>query len=112
MQWMFLCMAILFEVAGTVSMKLSSGFTRLLPSVLLMFLWRESFLSDAYAQIYRCICCLRSLVGDGHCPDHNCWVFVFSREYKCHETDFNRADYCRCCVFKPDRSRGGASNGT
>ncbi|QJC97692.1 Putative metabolite-efflux transporter similar to ethidium bromide-methyl viologen resistance protein [Bacillus mojavensis] len=42
MQWMFLCLAILFEVAGTVSMKLSSGFTRLLPSVLLMFFYGGS----------------------------------------------------------------------
>ncbi|MEC1680846.1 multidrug efflux SMR transporter [Bacillus mojavensis] len=42
MQWMFLCLAILFEVAGTVSMKLSSGFTRLLPSVLLMFFFGGS----------------------------------------------------------------------
>ncbi|MDP4124651.1 MAG: SMR family transporter, partial [Bacillota bacterium] len=29
MNWVFLCLAILFEVAGTVSMKLSSGFTKL-----------------------------------------------------------------------------------
>ncbi|MEC3638894.1 DMT family transporter [Bacillus halotolerans] len=42
MQWMFLCLAILFEVAGTVSMKLSSGFTRLLPSVLLLFFYGGS----------------------------------------------------------------------
>ncbi|MCR6598710.1 multidrug efflux SMR transporter [Bacillus halotolerans] len=42
MQWMFLCLAILFEVAGTVSMKLSAGFTRFLPSVLLMFFYGGS----------------------------------------------------------------------
>ena len=42
MQWMFLCLAILFEVAGTVSMKLSAGFTKLLPSVLLMFFYGGS----------------------------------------------------------------------
>ncbi|MGB3022837.1 MAG: multidrug efflux SMR transporter [Methyloceanibacter sp.] len=33
MPWIYLSVAILFEVAGTVSMKLSRGFTELLPSV-------------------------------------------------------------------------------
>ncbi|MDM5303261.1 multidrug efflux SMR transporter [Bacillus vallismortis] len=42
MNWVFLCLAILFEVAGTVSMKLSSGFTKLTPSVLLIFFYGGS----------------------------------------------------------------------
>ncbi|MGN2617774.1 DMT family transporter [Bacillus stercoris] len=42
MNWVFLCLAILFEVAGTVSMKLSSGFTKLIPSVLLIFFYGGS----------------------------------------------------------------------
>ncbi len=33
MSWIFLVFAILFEVAGTTCMKLSEGFTKLLPSV-------------------------------------------------------------------------------
>jgi small multidrug resistance pump len=33
MPWIFLSIAILFEVAGTTSMKLSRGFAELLPSV-------------------------------------------------------------------------------
>jgi len=33
--WLFLFLAILFEVAGTTSMKLSDGFARLLPSVMI-----------------------------------------------------------------------------
>lgn len=33
--WLFLVGAILFEVAGTTSMKLSEGLTRLLPTVLI-----------------------------------------------------------------------------
>ncbi|MGB6346905.1 MAG: multidrug efflux SMR transporter [Methyloceanibacter sp.] len=33
MPWIYLSVAILFEVAGTVSMKLSRGFTERLPSV-------------------------------------------------------------------------------
>ncbi|MCY8030217.1 multidrug efflux SMR transporter [Bacillus inaquosorum] len=42
MNWLFLCLAILFEVAGTVSMKLSTGFTKLTPSVLLIFFYGGS----------------------------------------------------------------------
>ncbi|MXV40225.1 DMT family transporter [Bacillus subtilis] len=42
MNWVFLCLAILFEVAGTVSMKLSSGFTKLIPSLLLIFFYGGS----------------------------------------------------------------------
>jgi small multidrug resistance pump len=33
--WIYLIAAILFEVAGTTSMKLSEGFTRTIPSVLI-----------------------------------------------------------------------------
>lgn len=43
MNWVFLCLAILFEVAGTVSMKLSSGFTKLIPSLLLIFFMEGVF---------------------------------------------------------------------
>lgn len=34
MSWAYLFAAILFEVAGTMSMKFAAGFTRLLPSVM------------------------------------------------------------------------------
>lgn len=34
MSWLYLTLAILFEVAGTMSMKFSEGFTKLWPSVL------------------------------------------------------------------------------
>jgi len=33
MHWIYLALAILFEVAGTTSMKLSAGFTRVVPAV-------------------------------------------------------------------------------
>ncbi|KKI92499.1 hypothetical protein WQ54_09015 [Bacillus sp. SA1-12] len=39
MAWIFLCLAILLEVAGTTSMKLSEGFTKLLPSILLLIFY-------------------------------------------------------------------------
>jgi small multidrug resistance pump len=35
MHWIYLILAILFEVAGTTCMKLSAGFSRLVPSVLM-----------------------------------------------------------------------------
>ena len=41
--WLFLAAAILLEVAGTVSMKLSEGFTRLLPSIMLFIFYAASF---------------------------------------------------------------------
>jgi small multidrug resistance pump len=41
--WMFLTAAIVLEVAGTVSMKLSHGFSQALPSVLLFLFYGASF---------------------------------------------------------------------
>jgi small multidrug resistance pump len=41
--WLALAGAIVLEIAGTVSMKLSHGFTRMLPSVLLFVLYGLSF---------------------------------------------------------------------
>ena len=38
MSWLYLVLAIVFEVSGTTSMKWSQGFTQTLPSVL-MFLF-------------------------------------------------------------------------
>ena len=39
----YLVLAILFEVAGTTSMKLSNGFTQLLPSILIFVFYFISF---------------------------------------------------------------------
>ncbi len=41
--WLFLSAAIVLEVAGTVSMKLSNGFSNTLPSVLLFLFYGASF---------------------------------------------------------------------
>lgn len=41
--WLYLFAAILFEVAGTMSMKLSEGFTKLLPSVMIFFCYAIAF---------------------------------------------------------------------
>jgi small multidrug resistance pump len=35
LSWLYLVLAIIFEVVGTTSMKLSQGFTKVLPSVLM-----------------------------------------------------------------------------
>jgi small multidrug resistance pump len=39
MSWFFLVLAIVLEVSGTTSMKLSQGFTKMLPSVLMLLLY-------------------------------------------------------------------------
>lgn len=43
MQWLYLLFTILFEVAGTTSLKLSQGFTKLLPSALVVVCYGISF---------------------------------------------------------------------
>ena len=49
MHWFFLAGAILFEVAGTTSMKLSHGFTKLTPSILIFVFYVISFVCLTYA---------------------------------------------------------------
>jgi small multidrug resistance pump len=41
--WLYLILAIVLEVAGTTSMKLSEGFSRLLPSVMIFIFYALSF---------------------------------------------------------------------
>jgi small multidrug resistance pump len=41
--WLALAGAIVLEVSGTVSMKLSNGFTRLVPSILIFVFYAASF---------------------------------------------------------------------
>ncbi|RST60265.1 multidrug efflux SMR transporter [Siminovitchia terrae] len=43
MAWIYLTAAILFEVVGTVSMKLSHGFTKAIPSVLMIIFYLLAF---------------------------------------------------------------------
>ena len=43
MHWVYLSLAIVFEVAGTICMKLSEGFAKPLPSVLLTVFYGASF---------------------------------------------------------------------
>lgn len=43
LSWLFLILAIVLEVAGTVAMKLSEGFTKFTPSVLLFVFYGFSF---------------------------------------------------------------------
>jgi len=47
--WVVLAAAIVLEVAGTTSMKLSEGFTRLVPSVLLFVFYGASFVALTFA---------------------------------------------------------------
>lgn len=47
--WIYLIGAIVLEVAGTTSMKLSFGFTKLLPSILLFVFYGLSFVAFTFA---------------------------------------------------------------
>ena len=43
MTWLYLVLAILLEISGTTCMKLSEGFTRMVPSILLVVFYTLSF---------------------------------------------------------------------
>ncbi len=47
--WSYLACAILLETAGTTSMKLSLGFTKLVPSILIFLFYAASFAALAFA---------------------------------------------------------------
>jgi small multidrug resistance pump len=49
MSYFYLALAILFEVCGTTCMKLSEGFTKLLPSVLIFVFYGISFIAFTIA---------------------------------------------------------------
>jgi len=45
MSWLYLLLAILLEVSGTTSMKLSEGFTKVTPSIMIFVFYGLSFVS-------------------------------------------------------------------
>ena len=47
--WLYLLIAILFEVSGTLCMKLSQGFTKTVPSVLIFVFYGLCFVAFTYA---------------------------------------------------------------
>jgi len=47
--WFYLAGAIVLEAAGTTSMKLSDGFTRLVPSILIFLFYAASFIALTFA---------------------------------------------------------------
>ncbi|MFO7962734.1 MAG: multidrug efflux SMR transporter [Desulfobacterales bacterium] len=47
--WLYLISAILLEVAGTTSMKLSDGFTKPIPSIFLFVFYAASFVALTFA---------------------------------------------------------------
>jgi small multidrug resistance pump len=49
MAWLYLACAIAFEVGGTISMKLSEGFTRTLPSVMIFVCYAIAFTFVTFA---------------------------------------------------------------
>jgi small multidrug resistance pump len=49
MYWLYLALAIVLEVCGTTSMKLSDGFSKLTPSVLIFIFYGLSFAAFVFA---------------------------------------------------------------
>jgi small multidrug resistance pump len=49
MGWILLIVAIVLEVAGTTNMKLSEGFSKLVPSVLVLFFYALSIIALTFA---------------------------------------------------------------
>jgi small multidrug resistance pump len=49
MSWFYLFLAIILEVSGTISMKLSQGFTKVIPSILMFVLYILSITALALA---------------------------------------------------------------
>jgi small multidrug resistance pump len=49
MGWILLVLAIVLEVAGTTNMKLSEGFSKLIPSVLVLFFYALSIIALTFA---------------------------------------------------------------
>ncbi len=49
MSWLFLTVAIVLEVCGTTCMKLSEGFSKLTPSVLIFIFYGPSFIAFTFA---------------------------------------------------------------
>jgi small multidrug resistance pump len=49
MGWILLIVAIVLEVAGTTNMKLSEGFSKLVPSVLVLFFYSLSIIALTFA---------------------------------------------------------------
>jgi len=78
--WLILIVAIILEVAGTTAMKLSDGFTRPLPSVLLVVFYLFSL----------CCLCYLGWCGDGTGSD--CGCNVVSRACIPVEGGFNSVD--------------------
>ncbi len=48
-QWLYLIVAIVFEVAGTTTMKFSDGFTKTIPSVVMFIFYILSLIALTYA---------------------------------------------------------------
>lgn len=49
MSWFYIVLAIILEVSGTISMKLSQGFTRVIPSMLMFVLYILSIAALTFA---------------------------------------------------------------
>ena len=101
---LYLMLAILSEVTGTVFVKLSEGYSRLLPSVLVFVLWAEPEFAEPRAKKHRSRACLRRLVRPRHSDCSDGEHLVVQRAGNRTEDGIARADSDRGGWF--ERGRG------
>ncbi len=100
MSWFYLILAIILEIIGTTSMKLSQGFTKTLPSIVMFIFYILSLISltlalkkvdvsVAYAVWSGLGTTLIALIG----------IFI-SGAVHYYKDSFNWSDYNRCCRFE------------
>ncbi|PWJ99487.1 Small Multidrug Resistance (SMR) protein [Bacillus sp. VMFN-A1] len=79
MQWIYLSLAIIFEVLGTISMKLSNGFTKTCSKYFIVIvLYRQPLFSYFDFEIYKCLHRVCGLVGNGDRADFHDRNFFLS----------------------------------
>ena len=96
--WILLAISICLEIGlATNLLKVSDGFTKLLPTVGSLALYAISFYFVSI--VFRTLSVglvLRHLVGRWHCFDGHCGVFRFWSENRYRWADWYGIDYQRC----------------
>ena len=106
MSWFYLMLAIILEVSGTTSMKLSQGFTKTLPSIAMFIFYILSLISLTLALKKVDVSVAYAVwSGIGTTSDSTHWDFLFQGAINCYKDPFNWPDYNRCRWFEFKRRR-------
>jgi len=93
--WTLLAISICLEIVATNLLKVSDGFTKLLPTIGSLTLYAISFYFVSL--VFRTLSVgLRHLVRSWHCFDGHCGVFRFWSENRYRWADWYGIDYQRC----------------